>query len=158
MPIFKVMCIYNKKQEGAVLVVSLLLLLVMTLIAVGGISISLLEENMVANSENHSLVFQGAESAIEGTIRDESVLLESLNLQDGNPFPSRTFELNHASSSQVITAVTTVEALPPSPALGFSLGQFVSYPFEIKSQSAIANSGALSTHVQVIKRVAPRLE
>ncbi len=51
-------------QRGAVLVVSLLILLVMTLIGVAGIGTSSLEEKMAANHRDRELAFQAAEYAL----------------------------------------------------------------------------------------------
>lgn len=51
-------------QRGAVLAVSLILLLVMTLIAVGSMQGTVLEEKMAGNALDRNLAFQSAESAV----------------------------------------------------------------------------------------------
>ena len=50
-------------QQGAVLIVSLIILVVMTLIGVASMSTSLLQEKMAYNAQNTNTTFQAAESA-----------------------------------------------------------------------------------------------
>jgi len=52
------------KQRGAVLVMSLIILLVMTVIGVTSMQVTVLEEKMAGNMRNRSLAFQAAESAL----------------------------------------------------------------------------------------------
>ena len=56
---------YKKQQHGAVLVISLLILLVLTLIGVSSLDGSVMEEKMASNSQTATKVFQKAESSIE---------------------------------------------------------------------------------------------
>lgn len=53
-----------KNQQGAVLVMSLLMLFVLTLVGVSSISTTTMEEKMSGNTRNRHLAFQSAESAI----------------------------------------------------------------------------------------------
>lgn len=65
---------YKKSQNGAVLVVSLVMLLILTLIGVSGMSSVTLEEKMVSNMQNANKSFQGAEAALsecESFLRDQ---------------------------------------------------------------------------------------
>jgi len=64
------------RQRGAVLVVSLLLLLVMTILGLSSVGTVVLEEKMSANSYDRSLAFQAAEAALRvGELRalDQSI-------------------------------------------------------------------------------------
>lgn len=55
------------KQQGAVLVVSLIILVVMTVIGLAGMEITSLEEKMAGNTRDRNIAFQAAEAAlIEG--------------------------------------------------------------------------------------------
>jgi len=57
----------NMQQQGAVLVVSLIVLLLMTIIGVSSIKTTTLEERMAGNLRDQNLAFQSAEAAlIEG--------------------------------------------------------------------------------------------
>jgi type IV pilus assembly protein PilX len=52
------------KQKGAVLIVSLVLLLIMTLLGLSSMNNTILEERMAGNLRNSNLAFQSAESAL----------------------------------------------------------------------------------------------
>jgi len=52
------------RERGAVLVIGLLILLVMTLIGVTAMSTSTMQERMSANGMNANIAFQAAESAV----------------------------------------------------------------------------------------------
>ena len=54
----------QSRQRGAVLIVSLIFLLVVTLIAVGSMRDTILEEKMAGNTRDRNLAFQSAESGM----------------------------------------------------------------------------------------------
>jgi len=58
-----------QKERGAVLAISLIFLLVMTLIGLTGMKTSVLEEKMAGNSRNQGLAFQAAEAGLHGAER-----------------------------------------------------------------------------------------
>jgi len=63
-----------KKQQGAVLIVSLLIMLIMTLISVAGLRTTTLEEKMVTNIRDKNIAFEAAEAALqeaEGVVEAE---------------------------------------------------------------------------------------
>jgi type IV pilus assembly protein PilX len=64
----------RRDQGGAVLVVSLVILLVVTLLAVGSMRSSTLEEKMAGNTRDRNLAFQTTESAI----REAEVFIEGI--------------------------------------------------------------------------------
>jgi len=81
-------------QRGAVLVVSLLLLLVMSVLALGASQATRLQERMAGNSRDYDLAFQSAEAGLRKAER----LLDDPGLS-GAPLPCssgrcRVFELN----------------------------------------------------------------
>lgn len=57
-------CVFAKKQSGAVLAISLIMLLLLTLIGTTGMSVTSLEEKMAGNMRDRNLAFQAAESAL----------------------------------------------------------------------------------------------
>lgn len=60
-------CLLHSKaahQSGAVLIVSLIMLLLLTIIGVTGSQVTGLEEKMAGNSKDYNLAFQAAESAL----------------------------------------------------------------------------------------------
>lgn len=54
----------DKNQKGAVLVISLIFLMLLTLLSISGMQLSSLQEKMVGNSRDKNLAFQAAESAL----------------------------------------------------------------------------------------------
>ncbi|MDH5454433.1 MAG: PilX N-terminal domain-containing pilus assembly protein [Gammaproteobacteria bacterium] len=64
----------RQKQEGAVLVATLMILLVVTLLTVSNMRGSILEEKMAGNTNDRNVAFQAAESAL----REGEVFLESI--------------------------------------------------------------------------------
>ena len=76
MPLHK--AAYQQSQSGAVLVVSLVMLLILTLIGVSGMSSVTLEEKMVSNMQNANKSFQGAEAALnecETFLREQATVV-----------------------------------------------------------------------------------
>ncbi|MFL1455582.1 PilX N-terminal domain-containing pilus assembly protein [Marinobacter sp. GN3S48] len=65
-------------QRGAVLIVSLVILLVLTLIGVAGMNSSVMQERMASNAQNSNRTFQGAESS--ATALTEILMSGNLNL------------------------------------------------------------------------------
>ena len=55
----------QRKQNGAVLFVSLVILVIMTLIGITGMQTTILEEKMSGNFKDKTLAFQAAESALK---------------------------------------------------------------------------------------------
>lgn len=65
---------FRKAQQGAVLVVSLLILLILTILGVSSMQSSTLEEKMAGNSRDRNVGFQSAEAAV----RAAEIYIESL--------------------------------------------------------------------------------
>lgn len=69
---------FPKHQTGAVLVISLFILVVITLIGITAIQTTTLEEKMTGNMRDHDLAFQAAESAL----RDAEINLVETQVTD----------------------------------------------------------------------------
>ena len=146
-----------RRQSGAVLFVSIIMLLLISIIGVAGIRNVVMEKNMSTNNQYEMLVFQGTESAIEGVMADDDAFVAAINTAIGASPPTRSFTLDHDNYSFSITSGATISAGTPEVAIGFSLGEFVSYPFTITSSSSIASINASDTHVQTASKIAPYL-
>jgi hypothetical protein len=147
----------SMRQSGAVLFVSIIMLLLIAIIGVAGIRSVVMEKNMATNNQYEMLVFQGTESAIEGVMADDDAFVAAINTAIGASPPTRSFTLDHDNYSFSITSGATISAGTPEVAIGFSLGEFVSYPFTITSSSSIASINASDTHVQTASKIAPYL-
>ena len=76
------------RQSGAVLVISLVILLVITLIGVAGMNTSVMQERMAANAQNANRAFQAAESSVGALLEqlydsDLSMLRDAMQDVDG---------------------------------------------------------------------------
>jgi type IV pilus assembly protein PilX len=80
----------QKRQRGAVLIVSLIFLLVITMLAVGSMQNTMLEEKMAGNASDRNLAFQSTESAV----REAEVFIEGIvslgNFGDAGGLRGRT--------------------------------------------------------------------
>ena len=65
---------FGRRERGAVLAVTLMILLVVTLLTVSNMRGSILEEKMAGNTSDRNVAFQTAESAL----REAEVYLESI--------------------------------------------------------------------------------
>jgi hypothetical protein len=126
-----------QRQQGAALVIGLILLLVLTLLAVSGMNSASLEFIMAGNEQYRSNAFQAAEAGIEQTIAQGA-----FNPAGGVP------ALNGATTATDSWATTVTPQLGgvPLPAIwGNSWNSFSTYHFEILSigtalRSATANN------------------
>ncbi len=60
----------TNRQQGAVLAVSLIILLVMSVIGLSAMRSTILEEKMAGNYRNNNIAFQAAEAALSDAIND----------------------------------------------------------------------------------------
>ena len=146
-----------RRQSGVALFVGLVMLILIAIISVAGIRSIVMEKNMATNNQYEMMVFQGAESAIEGVLADDGAFVAAINTAIGDPPPERSFTLNHDDNNFIITSSATISAGVPEVPVGFTLGDFVSYPFTVISSSAIASINAADTHVQTANKIAPYL-
>jgi len=73
----------RERQSGAVLIISLILLLIMTLLGVTTMNTTALQEKMAGNSQEVNRAFQAAETGLSQAFADTTAL--DLNDYDGDP-------------------------------------------------------------------------
>ena len=99
----------NRKQEGAALVVGLLLLLLITFLAVASMNNANVQERMAANSQNVNLAFQAAESAVDDQIQlvmgGDTSNLATARSQFGLTTPAWPTDTYDAGDSDITTNV-----------------------------------------------------
>jgi type IV pilus assembly protein PilX len=145
-------------QGGAVLLVGLIMLTVAAIIVVSGMRSVVMEKNMASNSQYEMLVFQAAETAIEGMLTDDTAIVEAVNTPTSGTPTSRTFSVDHADAHFAITSDATITVGTPTiPIGGYSIEDFRSYPFTIVSSGEIASINASATHTQTASKIAPFL-
>lgn len=101
-----------RRQQGAVLIVSLIILLVLTLVGIAGMNTSVLQERMAVNAQNSNRAFQAAESSVRALAdelyADDLTLLRE-SMKDANDKSSvKTFT---ADATNGITATYQAEYL-----------------------------------------------
>lgn len=142
-----------KQQSGAVLIISLLMLVVLTLLGVTAMSSSTMGEKMSANNMNYNAAFHASESAVEAALDDASSLAQAIN--SAAPV-TITVDLGDPN----ISTSADVTYLGSGIALGFSLGQnsssFSSYRFDATGTAIKNNVGAKTITSQGVHRVGPK--
>lgn len=143
----------KKRQEGAVLVISLVLLLVLTLMGVAGMNTSTMQERMAANAQNSNRAFQGAESSVWALLEqlydnDLSLLRDSMKSADEKSnVVSYTLDSSQGITGThqarylgevIITSGSSMDANESSPMLK-------GYRYELKGTATMAGSGAGTT-------------
>lgn len=135
-------------QQGAALVIGLILLLVLTLLAVAGMSSASLEFIMAGNEQYRANAFQAAEAGIEQSIRTGT-------LNPGAVAETRNGTPNPASTDSWTSTITPQLAGAPLPALwGNSWNSFSTYHFEIQSTGS-STRGAQAVNVQGVAVISP---
>lgn len=114
---------YNNKQKGVALVVSLIMLLLMTLLAVSNMESTILEEKMAGNYKNRNSAFQAAEAGLragEGYLANTAVLPIFDGSTTGLYQPtsagnSRWNTVNWSNNAEVIDYIGTLTSLSANP-------------------------------------------
>ncbi len=138
------------QQRGAVLVVGLVLLLVLTILAVSTIRTASLEVAMASNTRYANNAFQLAETAIDFS------LINGAPFNTAIPFVLAQTPAPYGLGSFQANATFNEETPPPAGgySIGVGAGSFSAYHFDIVAQGQ-SNRGATSTHTQSFYIVGP---
>jgi len=136
-------------QRGAILIISLLILLVLTVIGINSMDNAVMEQKMATNSRDAAVTFQEAETAIRNTYfayQDNpasAISLAKNNIDDEAARTTRFRDDGNGNTSQsVITYIGEV------PLINSSAGQFVAHGTEIAGIASKAGQGISSRTVQ----------
>ncbi len=138
----------NRKQNGAALIVGLVLLMVLTLLAISSMTSSTTEVAMAQNARYTQNAFQSAETGIDLAIASSNWSTTTATVVPTAPMQGSTG--NYYGYDMQFDEVTPV----PS---GFSIGAgagFLSYHFDVTS-TGTSNRGATSTHQQSFYIIGP---
>lgn len=156
-----------QRQQGAVLAVALILLLVITVIGVSTFKATGLEEKMAANAQFKSIVFQGSESAIAATWSDLSYLSDALvkSEQDSDAdtagqqivWPTKNVA-NGVSNMSMASEARFVEErkdfVQDQSATSLAMDSSAAvcyYTYEIRGTAEITNTNSKNTNVQGVR-------
>jgi Tfp pilus assembly protein PilX len=141
-------------QSGAALVVGLLLLLILTILAISGMTTATLELQMAGNTQYKERAFQAAETGIEEALQTATFntavpyVLENQRVDTSNGATNKdTYDVVMEFDQQTGTTIV--------PGGGFSMGTgFQAYHFNIVSTGE-SERGAEATHTQSVYIIGP---
>jgi len=100
-----------RRQQGAVLIISLMFLLIMTLIGVTAMQSTTMEEKMAGNVRDHNLAFQAAEAALRDAETYIETVVSTAAFDDTNGrFSATSTSLPDASASATWASDNTSRA------------------------------------------------
>jgi type IV pilus assembly protein PilX len=140
-----------RRQQGAALVVGLVLLIVLTILAVSGVFTATMELRMVRNAQSQERAFQAAEVAIEDALANP-VLTTSTNFTQ-----NRIAVPNSPAPADEYQYTTTFVGQSPlgTGMTGYSIGSaFQSYHFQVVSDG-FGPDNATAQHTQSFYVVGP---
>ena len=138
----------TRKQDGAALIVGLVMLMVLTLLAISSMTSSTTEVAMAQNAQYTQNAFQSAETGIDLAIAGSNW---STTLATAVPIAQI-----QGSTGNYVKYDMRFDEVTPVPS-GFSMGadaSFLSYHFDVTS-TGTSNRGATSTHQQSCYIVGP---
>ena len=158
-----------KKQKGAVMIVAIVFLLVITILGVSAVNSSMVKTQIAGNSIYTMLVYNGAESAISKSVSDTDLrnLRDTIDPTSAVPFLVDSTELpdeaiasgGTLSSSAAITYIGKNETCPETRGLAASSGigdaGFDCYFFQVDATSRIISTNAKDEHIKGVAIFAP---
>jgi len=148
---------YSKRQRGAAMLITLILLLVSTLLGVGVMRGATQEQLLVSNVFYKELSFRAAESATQIMINDSQLLADALKPNNHTNGISETVTL----PNQNVDSEGQIRFAGRGLARGFSLGNgnagFQVYKFDLSGTAVVNGVNASTTIAQGVKRLAPAL-
>lgn len=147
----------SRKSQGAVMIMSLSVLLILTMLAVSSMNASLFEERMASNTQSKSITFQATESAISTTAANKTTLdaaiLKPINvLSSTDTYAKPTFGINVDSS----VAVTRVSECQKQLLQGFSYRFGAVCNLQLDGLSNINGTGAKTNNIQGLAYIVPK--
>lgn len=144
---------FGVKQQGAVLLISLIVLVVMTVLGISLVSNSTIEERISANHMNEQLTLHASESATEIMVDDTDTLAAALV----SPTPI-TVSVDVGNSAIVASAELSYNgaANPSGWSMGVNQGTFMAHTIKTVGTATKANANATTTTAQGISRLGPK--
>lgn len=138
-----------QRQQGAALVIGLILLVVLTILAVSGVFTSTMELRMVRNTQSQERAFQAAEVAIEDALANPV-------LSTSTPFNQATTAVANSPGDQYSYSLQFVGQTPLGTGMtGYSIGSaFEAYHFQVVAAGTGPDS-AVSNHTQNFYVIGP---
>ena len=140
-----------KNQNGAVLLISLVLLLGITLLATSTLGVSSIEEKMASHTQNSLLSHQASESAIREVIDDRNLLSQAISSASSQVSqPSQITFTNVDNVNVTITYLGEGVSADSASSVISGEGSFTTFRYELRGSSTINN---IDLNAQVIQGV-----
>lgn len=140
------------RENGAVLIISMVILLVLTLIGVAGLTNTALEEKMSSNTQEVHRAFQAAETGISVTVKTPDAF--DLDHDVGNPKALPSADLGTQGEKYASDTGFQSWSIPPVGS-GYSAVHFQTANFEIESVGE-SRGGARKELIAGAYQVAPK--
>jgi type IV pilus assembly protein PilX len=158
---------YPAKERGAVLFISLIMLLLITLVSFSVMETSTLEAQLATASEQKAISFQMAEASVSEATNSMANLNTAYSAwlaDESNPsWPSSNHALTGYNSGQrVVSATGSSETrfLGNATTIGYSIRKgsagLETYYYEAEASTSLASSDISNTHIQGVYVEAPR--
>jgi type IV pilus assembly protein PilX len=150
----------RSKQKGAVLIMSLLILMIMTLLGTHALKTSALDMKIIANNQESNTVFHVAESALEmavdlEVVADRAPFDAAIAADSNEATVDKSSDLNMSGTEAQVTIffdeANSVYAVPP----GATVGVFTSARFIVSGSALRKGSHAKTTHRRGLEIVSP---
>lgn len=141
----------GSRQQGAALVIGLVLLVVLTILAVSGTLTSTMELRMVRNTQSQERAFQAAEVAIENALANPLISTGTPEIQALTANPNMVDDQYSYTLAHTCPSIVPVSTDPDKV---FSIGEFSAWHFEVAATGTGPDS-AVAEHVQGFYVVGP---
>jgi len=143
---------HYQKQQGAALLVSMIMIFILSLLGLTSMRSSTLETRMAANSIEKDITFQAADSASEIVLDDEQNLADVICTD----VPMET-QINNINHGEVIDTVAHVSYGGESIAVGYSLDSgFSALRFTATGTSTMTETGTSTSITQGVMVLAAK--
>ncbi len=139
------------RQQGAALVVGLVLLVVLTILALSGVFTSIMELRMVRNAQSQERAFQAAEVAIENALANPLISTGTPEIQ---PLTANPNSIGDQYSYTLAHTCPSIVPVSTDPDKVFSIGEFSAYHFEVNA-TGTGPDNAAAQHVQGFYVIGP---
>lgn len=144
-----------RAQQGAALVIGLILLLVLTLLAVSGMNSASLEFIMAGNEQYRQNAFQAAETGVDVSYATFGTTVALIpggpDLPGAGAVPNSTTESWTTVTSSLATGASM--SPPPNPRAN-SFGRFSYFNYDLTS-TGVSVRGARAVNIQGISQIGP---
>lgn len=128
-------CPISPRQQGAVLVIALIMLASLSLMATGAVQTAVMGLKIARNTEEAANAFQTAQSAVDFALSDTGLLPMTGNLNTATPIAvtGTPFTVDSSAGETLTTTAERTEdcGAPPRLAAGSSLLTYSSFSFRV---------------------------